>query len=118
MKQSYIGVVVLFVVGLLTVGMFLVVSHVLGPHRRTSAKDAPYESGVEPLGDTRQRFSVKFYLVAVLFIVFDVEVVFLFPWAVVFRELGLLGLVEALIFLGVLCVGLMYAWRKGALDWD
>jgi NADH-quinone oxidoreductase subunit A len=118
MKEQYIGVVVLFVVALLTAGMFLMVSYVLGPRRRTTAKDAPYESGVEPLGDTRQRFSVKFYLVAVLFIVFDVEVVFLYPWAVVFRKLGLLGLVEALIFLGVLCIGLMYAWRKGALDWD
>lgn len=118
MKQAYIGIVALFAVGFLTVGMLLVVSRALGARRRTSAKDAPYESGVDPLGDTRHRSSVKFYLVAMLFIVFDIEVVFLFPWAVIFRELGLLGLVEMAIFLSVLCVGLMYAWYKGALDWD
>lgn len=118
MKQQYIGIVTLFVVGLFNAGMFLLASHLLGVRRRTSVKDAPYESGIAPLGDTRQRFSVKFYLVAMLFIVFDIEVVFLVPWAVIVRELGLLGLVEMLIFLGVLCVGLMYAWRKGALDWD
>lgn len=118
MTAPYLGIVILSVVGILNAGVLLFMSHALGARRATAVKDAPYESGIAPLGDARRRFSVKFYLVAILFIVFDVEMVFLIPWAVIFRELGLLGLVEMVIFLGVLCVGLMYAWHKGALDWD
>ncbi len=118
MSQSYLGIVILFVVGLLNAAMFLGMSHMAGVRRPTSVKMEPYESGIVPLGDTRERFSVKFYIVAILFIVFDIEVVFLFPWAVIFRELGLFGIIEMLIFISVLCVGLMYAWMKGALEWD
>jgi NADH-quinone oxidoreductase subunit A len=118
MSQAYLGIVVLFVVGLLNAAMMLGMSHMLSVRRPTTVKMEPYESGIRPLGDTRERYSVKFYIVAMLFIVFDVEVVFFFPWAVIFRELGLFGFIEMLIFISVLCVGLMYAWMKGALEWD
>jgi NADH-quinone oxidoreductase subunit A len=78
----------------------------------------PYESGMTPLGGTRDRFSVKFYLVAMLFIVFDIEVVFMIPWAVAFRELGLFGLVEMLIFVMILLIAFVYVWKRGALEWE
>lgn len=81
-------------------------------------KRTPYESGMPPLGDTRGRFSVKFYLVAMLFIIFDIETVFMIPWGVTFRQLGLLGLVEMLLFVVILFVGYVYAWKRGALEWD
>jgi NADH-quinone oxidoreductase subunit A len=77
----------------------------------------PYECGIDPIGDARERFSVRFYIVAILFLVFDVETIFLFPWAVIYDELALFGLVEMLIFIGILVVGYYYAWRKGALEW-
>ena len=118
MNQPYLGIAVLFLVGLLNAALFLGMSHMAGVRRPTTVKMEPYESGIQPLGDTRMRFSVKFYIVAMLFIVFDIEVVFLFPWAVIFRDLGLFGLIEMVIFIGVLCTGLMYAWMKGALEWD
>ena len=94
------------------------VSHLVGPKRPTAVKASPYESGITPLGTTRERFSVNFYLVAMLFIVLDIETLFLIPWAVIFRELGFVGFLEMTGFLVVLGVGLVYAWRKGALEWD
>ena len=97
----------------------IVVSAFLAPHRPTRAKYSAYESGIEP-GRLPQgeRFPVKFYLTAMLFVVFDVEVVFLYPWAVELRHLGMFGLVEALVFIAILTVGLVYAWQRGALDWS
>lgn len=118
MSQAYLGIAVLFVVGLLNAAVFLVLSHLASQYRPTPVKAAPYESGIRPVGDTRERFSVKFYIVAMLFIVFDIETIFFLPWAVVYRELGLFGLVEMFIFVFVLAVGLAYAWKKGALEWD
>ena len=99
------------------VGM-LVASHILNPRRPTTEKDMPYESGMIPLGDTRARFSVKFYMVAISFIIFDLEAIFLIPWAVEMRSLGWGGFVAVAIFTAVLVVGLIYEWRKGALDWE
>ncbi len=99
------------------VGM-LVLSHLVSPQRPTALKSEPYESGMPTLGGTKDRFSVKFYLVAMLFILFDIETVFLIPWAVAFRQLGALGLVAMLIFIGILLVGDIYAWKRGALEWD
>jgi len=91
----------------------------LGPRRPNPVKDMPFECGSPPSpGDAHQRFSVKFYMVALLFIVFDVETVFLYPWATLFRSLGWFGFVEMGIFVGILGVGLLYVWRRGALDWD
>ena len=89
-----------------------------GPRNPTDQKQSTYESGMEPVRTARERFSVKFYLVAMLFIIFDIEVVFLFPWAVNFRNLGMFGFVEMLIFIAILMLGLLYVWKKGALEWD
>lgn len=100
-------------------GVFLVnVNRWLGPRRPTDEKLTTYESGMEPVRSARERFSVKFYLVAMLFIVFDIEVVFMYPWAVKFRELGFAGYVEMLVFIGILLVGYLYILKKGALRWD
>ncbi|MFQ5746844.1 MAG: NADH-quinone oxidoreductase subunit A [Gemmatimonadota bacterium] len=118
MKQAYLGIAVLLVVGVLNAVLFLVLSHLASVHRPTPAKSGAYESGIDPLGDTRERFSVKFYTVAMLFIVFDIETMFFLPWAAIFRELGLFGIIEMFIFIAMLMAGLMYAWKKGALEWS
>ncbi len=98
--------------------VMVALSQILSTRRRTAVKGAPYESGMPALGGTRTRFSVKFYLVAMLFIVFDIEMVFMIPWAVEFRQLGLFGLVEMGVFILILAVGLVYLWKRGALEWD
>lgn len=90
----------------------------LGPSRKNDQKLEPYESGIIPFGNARRRFPVKYYLVAMLFILFDIEVVFLYPWASVLRELRMIALIPMGFFLLVLIIGLLYEWRKGALDWD
>ena len=93
-------------------------SHYLSSSRTNPAKKQPYESGMPVIGDARQRFSVKFYLVAVLFILFDVEAVFLYPWAVTFRQLGLYGLIEMVLFIVILLAGYLYLLKKRALEWE
>jgi NADH-quinone oxidoreductase subunit A len=95
----------------------LVASRFLGPHRPTPAKLAPYECGIVPERVPRERFPVKFYVIAMLFIVFDIETIFLFPWAVTFRQLGLFGLVEMAIFIGLVFVAYGYVWQRGGLEW-
>ncbi|MFZ0481168.1 MAG: NADH-quinone oxidoreductase subunit A [Terriglobales bacterium] len=92
-------------------------SWLVGQHKPGRAKMSPYECGVQPIGDARGRFSVKFYLVGMLFILFDVEAVFLYPWAVILRELKMFGFWEMLIYIGIVLVGLFYVWKKGVLDW-
>jgi NADH-quinone oxidoreductase subunit A len=89
----------------------------IGPKQPNEEKLSTYESGMEPVRTARERFSVKFYLVAMLFIVFDIEIVFMYPWAVKFRELGLFGFIEMLVFIAILLVGFLYIWKKGALQW-
>jgi NADH-quinone oxidoreductase subunit A len=116
--RSYLPILVLFGLSILQAVGIVILSRLASPIRPTPVKATPYESGITPLGDTRERFSVKFYLVAILFIVFDLETIFLIPWGVMFRELGLFGLVEMALFMVVLLVGLVYAWKKGALQWD
>jgi len=96
----------------------LVVQRLLAPKRPDALKETTYECGAPPLGTAHPRMPIKFYLVAVLFLLFDIEVVFLFPWAVLSSKLGWIGLAQMLIFLGVLEIGLLYVWRKGALEWD
>ena len=98
------------------VGM-VAISHVLSPTRPTAIKSQPYESGMPPLGGAHERFDVKFYLIAVLFIVFDIETVFMYPWAVMFRKLGVFGFVEMMVFIAILLVGFVYILKKGALRW-
>jgi NADH-quinone oxidoreductase subunit A len=89
-----------------------------GPKKESAAKALPYESGMIPIGEGTRRMPVRFYLIAVLFILFDIEVVFFLPWAIVFRQLGLFGLIEMVIFIVILLVGYVYAWKKGALEWE
>lgn len=118
MSQAYLGIAILFTVGILNAAVMLGLSHILSVRRPTRAKLIAYESGIDPIGNTRHRYSIKFYIVAMLFIIFEIETIFFFPWAVVFRDLGLFGLIEMLVFMSVLAVGLAYAWKKGALEWD
>lgn len=99
------------------IGM-IVLTTVLGPKKSFPEKDEPFECGVSPVNDPKSRFSVRFYLIAMLFIIFDIEAVFLFPWAAIFRELGLFGFIEMMIFIFILGVGLVYIWKKGALEWE
>lgn len=104
------------VVGFTVFALFL--SHITGPRSSNPDKLIPYECGVNPQGSARLRFSIKFYLVAMLFIVFDIETVFLYPFAVIFRELKLLGLIEIAVFIVILMTGFAYVWGKGALEWE
>ena len=118
MAGSYVPLLILFTASGAAALGFVIISHILNPRRATPQKDMPYESGMIPLGDTRARFSVKFYVVAISFIVFDLETVFLIPWAVEMRELGWSAFVAVTIFVIVLAVGLLYEWKKGGLEWD
>lgn len=118
MAHPFFPVVILFFLAGLVVFSLLLIAQSVGPKNLTPVKAEPFESGNPPKGDARVRFSVKFYLVAMLFLIFDIEVVFLYPWAILFRRLGLFGLVEMGIFLAILLVGFVYVWKKGALEWD
>ena len=115
---EYAGLGLFVFLGSIAVGTFLFLTTVLGPKLVFSEKQEPFECGEHQLGSPNQRFSIKFYMVAVSFIIFDVEVVFLYPWAVRFRELGWFGFGAMAIFLAVLAFGLLYEWRKGALEWE
>jgi NADH-quinone oxidoreductase subunit A len=116
--SEYIPVLLALVVALGFSAGTILLSTFIVPRSHSPAKDAVYECGVDPVGNARGRFSVKFYLVAVLFILFDIEAVFLYPWAVAFRQLGLFALVEMLLFIGILLVGYLYLLQKRALEWD
>ena len=115
---EYVGIVVTFVLAGALVGAFIRLASTLGPKKPSAVKSEPFECGQAPLSVPRGRLSIKYYLTAILFILFDVELVFLYPWAVAFRELGTAGLVEIFIFLGVLMAGFYYAWDNGALEWQ
>jgi NADH-quinone oxidoreductase subunit A len=111
--------VLLFLIVSTGIGLaLLVVGALLGPKRPGADKLSPYECGFEAFEDARMKFDVRYYLIAILFIVFDLEIAFVFPWAVVFRQLGVFGLVEMGIFLGLLVLGFAYVWKKGALEWE
>ena len=118
MKLQYIAVLLTIGVAAVVPLLFLTVSGLFAPKRPNATKDEAFECGNPPSGSAWGRFDVKFYLPAILFIVFDVEVVFMYPWAVKFRELGMFGLAEMSLFVVVLGLGLVYVWRKGALEWD
>jgi NADH-quinone oxidoreductase subunit A len=111
--------VLLFIVVSAGVGIALiVVGNLLGPRKPTAEKDSPYECGFEAFEDARMKFDVRYYLIAILFIIFDLEIAFVLPWATVFAKLGLFGLVEMGMFLGLLVLGFVYVWKKGALEWE
>lgn len=111
--------VLLFLIVSTGIGIaLLIVGAILGPKRPGSDKLSPYECGFEAFEDARMKFDVRYYLIAILFIVFDLEIAFVFPWATIFRSLGVFGLVEMGIFLGLLVLGFAYVWKKGALEWE
>ena len=118
MTSVYLPVFLMIGVALVVAVAMFTLGAVLGPKNLTVAKAIPYESGSESFGARHVRLSVKFYLTAILFVVFDIEAVFLFPWSAVFRDLGWFGLLEMVAFLAVLGLTLVYAWKKGALEWE
>ncbi|OGO25390.1 MAG: NADH-quinone oxidoreductase subunit A [Chloroflexi bacterium RBG_16_52_11] len=118
MPIQYVPIAILLLLAILLSATVVILGHLFGPRRPTLRKSLPYESGMNPFGPGTRRMPVRFYMVAVLFILFDIEVVFLLPWAIVFRQLGIFGLIEMLIFVLILVVGYVYAWKKGALEWE
>jgi NADH-quinone oxidoreductase subunit A len=118
MLENYFPVLLFIVVGLGVGVAPMVLGRLVSPHRPDSAKLSPYECGFEAFEDARMKFDVRYYLVAILFILFDLEIAFLFPWAVVLKEIGTFGFISMMIFLAILVVGFIYEWMKGALEWE
>ncbi len=118
MPEGYLPILVMVVIASAFAVIALSVSALLGPRRHNAAKDQPYESGMLPFGDAKRRFPVQFYVVAVLFILFDVEVILMYPWAVMARRLGVFGLIQMGIFIAILLVGFVYAWKNDAFKWQ
>jgi NADH-quinone oxidoreductase subunit A len=118
MLQNYLPIIIFIGVALLLGGALMVIGRALGPYNPDSEKLSPYECGFEAFEDSRMKFDVRYYLVAILFIIFDLEIAFLFPWAVVLQDIGLFGFVAMMLFLGLLVVGFIYEWKKGALEWE
>jgi NADH-quinone oxidoreductase subunit A len=116
--EQYLPVLLFILVGLLVGVAPQLIGGVLGPHKPDAAKNSPYECGFEAFDDARMKFDVRYYLVAILFILFDLEIAFLFPWAVALKDIGLTGFIAMMIFLAILVVGFVYEWKKGALDWE
>ena len=118
MLENYLPVLVFILVGIVFGVGPLVAGFVIGPRRPYDEKISPYECGFEPFEDARMQFDVRYYLVAILFILFDLEIAFLFPWAVVLDQIGLAGFLAMMVFLAILVVGFVYEWKKGALEWE
>ncbi len=116
--QQYFPIFLFIIIGLLVGIAPQIMGYVLGPNRPNTAKNSAYECGFEAFEDARMKFDVRYYLVAILFILFDLEIAFLFPWAVAVKEVGLAGFISVLIFLAILVVGFVYEWKKGALNWE
>jgi NADH-quinone oxidoreductase subunit A len=117
-SDTYFPVLVQAAIAIVVAAALVAISFLLGKRVKNRVKDTPYESGIAPTGSARERFSVKFYLVAIVFILFDIEAVFLYPWAVVYRELKMFGFIEMLLFVVLILSGFFYIWKKGALDWS
>ena len=118
MLNDYLPILIFIGVGLAVGVLPMVLGRLVAPHHPDSAKLSPYECGFEAFEDTRMKFDVRYYLVAILFIVFDLEIAFLFPWAVALKQIGRPGFLAMVLFLGILIVGLVYEWMKGALEWE
>lgn len=116
--SSYFPILVFMAIAIALASIMVLVPLLVAPKRPDSEKLSAYECGFEPFSDARGQFDVRFYLVAILFIIFDLEVAFLFPWAIVLKEIGMFGFWSMMIFLGVLTIGFIYEWKKGALDWE
>lgn len=118
MLLEYIAIAVMIAVATLIAFIAIGMGELFGPRKNTVAKNMPYESGMDPYGEGTRRMPLRFYLIAVLFILFDIEVVFFLPWAIAFRSLGIFGLIEMVVFIVILLIGYIYAWKKGALEWE
>ena len=118
MLENYLPVLVFIAVGVVFGTVPIAVGFLLGPRRPDREKLSPYECGFEAFEDSRMKFDVRYYLVAILFIIFDLEIAFLFPWAIVLDRVGLFGLLAMAVFLGILVIGFIYEWKKGALEWE
>jgi NADH-quinone oxidoreductase subunit A len=118
MLENYLPILVFLVVGSVIGVVVVGLGFVLGPQRPDAEKSSQYECGFEAFEDSRMKFDVRYYLVAILFIIFDLEIAFLFPWAVVLDKIGMAGFVAMVVFLGILVVGFIYEWKKGALEWE
>ncbi len=118
MLGNYLPILIFMTITLVMGSVFIILGKLLGPSRPDAEKNSPYECGFEAFEDSRMKFDVRYYLVAILFIIFDLEIAFLFPWAIVLDQIGTFGLVSMAIFLSVLVVGFIYEWKKGALEWE
>ncbi len=118
MLENYLPILVFLILGLIFGVVPIVMAFMLGPQRPDSAKLSPYECGFEAFEDSRMKFDVRFYLVAILFIIFDLEIAFMFPWAVALKDIGVFGFWAMVVFLGILVIGFIYEWKKGALEWE
>ena len=118
MLENYLPLIVMIAVGLIFGLSNIFLDQWLGPRRTTRSKLTTYESGMEPIKTARERFTIKFYLVAMMFILFDIEIIFMYPWAVQFRELGMNGFIAMILFMVLLFSGYIYVWKKGTLEWD
>jgi NADH-quinone oxidoreductase subunit A len=118
MLENYLPVLVFLAVGLIVGVLMMGIGFVLGTRKPDREKNSPYECGFEAFEDARMKFDVRYYLVAILFIIFDLEIAFLFPWAVVLDQIGMVGFIAMAIFLGILVIGFIYEWKKGALEWE
>ena len=118
MPIDYLPIAVLIIIATGLAVLVVALGHLFGPRRRTARKGQPYESGMLPYGSGQRRMPVHFYLIAVLFILFDIEIIFLLPWAIVLRQIKVAGLIEMLVFVLILLVGFVYAWKRGALEWE
>ena len=116
--NEYFTIVLFLIISLILSCGFIILNYVLAPKKPDPEKLSPYECGFEPFEDSRMEFDIRFYLVAILFIIFDLEIAFLFPWAISLGKIGLFGFFSMMIFLGILTVGFIYEWKKGALDWE
>ena len=118
MLGNYLPILIFLTVTTVMGSVFIILGKLLGPSRPDAEKNSPYECGFEAFEDSRMKFDVRYYLVAILFIIFDLEIAFLFPWAIVLDQIGTFGLISMGIFLGVLVIGFIYEWKKGALEWE
>jgi len=116
--SEYIPVLIMLFLAAATAAGMIVATSMIGPKKKFADKMEPFECGESPIVSSKQRFSVKFYLVALFFVIFDIEAVFVYPWAVLFKDLGWFGFVEMMIFIFILTIGLIYVWRRGALEWE
>ena len=118
MLENYLPILIFIIVSVMTGVVMIAMGAFLSPNKPDSEKLSPYECGFESFEDSRMKFDVRYYLVAILFIIFDLEIAFLFPWAVVLEEIGMFGFLSMMLFLGILVVGFIYEWKKGALEWE